>query len=101
MDRNNDNDRFGMPEAAFDAARLVHEGINRAGMLVPTRLIVRTMSPNLLDVALDLWMYESPSELIPSNEQILEVIYELERRPDRLHADVLAIIKSCEAYLDK
>ena len=99
MDRKNARDRFGMSEAAFDSARLAQKGINRAGMFVPTRLMVRTMSLNDLDVALDLWMYESPAELIPSNEQIREVIYELHRRPDHLNPEVCAIIKRCEAYI--
>lgn len=99
MDRNNDSDRFGMPEEVFDSARQAHQGINRAGMFVPTRMMVRTMSLNDLDVALDLWMYESPAELIPSNEQIHEVIYEMHRRLDHLDPKVLAIIKSCEAYI--
>jgi len=99
MNRQNDRDRFGMSEAAFDSARLAHQGIHRAGMFVPTRLMVRTMSPNDLDVALDLWMYESPAELIPSNEQIREVIYELHRRTDHLNPEVCAIIKRCAAYI--
>jgi hypothetical protein len=100
MNRDNDQDRFGMPESAFQAARDAHRGIARMGMFVPTRGDVRTMEVDALATALEEWMHESPSELIPSYEQIREVIYELGRRTDRKTKKVADLMSACLSYLD-
>ncbi|EIL90324.1 hypothetical protein UU9_05949 [Rhodanobacter fulvus Jip2] len=96
------DDRFGMPESAFKAARESHgldSPVFRAGMYVPTRYEVATLSPaKLLPIVVD-WMWESPSELIPNNEQISELRAILLSRPDTAKAEVRELIVACEDYL--
>ncbi|UJJ58378.1 hypothetical protein [Rhodanobacter denitrificans] len=96
------NDRFGMPESAFQAARESH-GLNspvfRAGMYVPTKHEVATLSPaKLLPIVID-WMWESPSELIPNNDQISELRAILLARPDATEPEVCELVVACEDYL--
>ncbi|NMW22964.1 hypothetical protein HFP05_00650 [Rhodanobacter denitrificans] len=96
------NDRFGMPDSAFKAARESH-GLNspvfRVGMYVPTRHEVATLSPaKLLPIVID-WMWESPSELIPNNDQISELRAILLGRSDAAEAEVRELIVACEDYL--
>src|SRR3546814_7595268 len=84
------DDRFGMPASAFKAARESH-GLNspvfRAGMYVPTRHEVATLATaKLLPIVVD-WMWESPSELIPNNDQISQLRAILLGRPDAAEAD--------------
>ncbi|WP_040670360.1 hypothetical protein [Rhodanobacter fulvus] len=96
------NDRFGMPDSAFDAALESHGHDNpvlRAGMDVPMQAEVASLPVEILHPIMIDWMWESPSELIPSNEQIRAVIAILRARPDAKHPDVRALIHSCEAYL--
>lgn len=97
----NDDDRFGMPQSAFQSAHQANADIPRMGMLVPNRAQVRTMSAKELSLVLDFWMYESPAELIPSDDQIRGVITELEERADRQDDEVVALIASCREYLDE
>lgn len=94
-----DDDRFGMPDSAFESARDVHQGIHRSGMHVPTRLEVRTMPTEQLSIVIDLWMSEGPVELIPSYQQIRDVIDELNQRPDLDTAEVAKLIAICKAYV--
>lgn len=96
------HDRFGMPESAFQAARESH-GLNspvfRAGMYVPTRHEAATLSPaKLLPIVVD-WMWESPSELIPNNDQISELRGILLARPDATESEVRELIVACDDYL--
>ncbi len=81
----NDDDRFGMPDSAFEAAGRSH-GFNkpafRVGMYVPTRAEVATLAPNELRQILIGWFYECPTELIPNITQIREVIAILTSRAD-------------------
>lgn len=90
-------DRFGMPESALEAAWEAHRGVLRSGMYVPTRAEVATWPVKRLTAVLMDWMWESPAELIPSNEQIAAVVEVLESRSD---ADTLGeIIAACKEYL--
>jgi len=75
-------DRFGMPESAIRAAMEGHCGILRAGMYVPTREEVGTWPPEKLYSIIVDWLWESPSEIIPTRGQIAEVLAVLEARPD-------------------
>jgi len=90
-------DRFGMPESAIRAAIDAHKGILRAGMYVPTREEVTKWSADRLYNTLMDWMWESPSEIIPNNEQIAEVLAVLEARPDA--EDLSRIIAECREYI--
>ncbi len=93
----NPKDRFGMPESAIRAAREGHKGVIRTGMYVPTREEVATWPPRVLYSIIIDWMWESPAEIIPSNEQIAEVLSVLQARPDReRHASLIA---ECRGYL--
>jgi len=95
-------DRFGMPESAFRAARESHGSDNptiRSGMCVPTRREVAGKPPEWLYPVLIDWMWESPSELIPSNAQIAEVRAVLLARPDAADPAVVRIVAKCGEYL--
>lgn len=96
------DDRFGMPESAFRAARESH-GIDnptiRSGMYVPTRReVADSPAEGLYEVLID-WLWESPSELIPNNEQIAEVKSILLARPDAQGSAVLKLVAECDDYL--
>jgi hypothetical protein len=96
---NDQNDRFGVPDSALLSAAEGHamHGISRTGLYVPTRLEVATMPlENLRPILID-WMWESPSELIPTNHQILEVKKILEERDDScIFAE---LINECAIYI--
>ncbi|MCL2658816.1 MAG: hypothetical protein FWD62_15680 [Betaproteobacteria bacterium] len=56
------------------------------------------MAPETLRPLLIEWLWESPTELIPTNEQIHQVKAELEARPD---ATALApLIEECRRYIE-
>jgi hypothetical protein len=95
-------DRFGIPESAFRAARESHGLDNptiRSGMYVPTRGEVATKSPEWLFQTLIDWMWESPSELIPNSAQIANVRAVLLARPDATDPAIVRIIAECDEYL--
>jgi hypothetical protein len=57
------------------------------------------MSPDdLFSVLID-WMWESPSELIPNNDQILAVREILLSRPDAESPQLLRLIEECDSYI--
>lgn len=98
----NPEDRFGMPEEAFRRAVESHGRNNpliRLGMYVPSRQEVATMPIGSLAEILDYWMWESPTELIPSPTQIQEVRNVLEARPDAAEPETRALIAECEDYV--
>lgn len=70
----------------------------RAGMYVPTRGEVRSMAPETLRPLLMDWLHESPTELIPSTEQISQVKAILEARSDA--AELAGLIEECRAYVE-
>lgn len=94
--------RFGMPDEAFRRAAESHGRDNpmiRWGSYVPTRGEVRTMAPDALLLILDGWIWESPTELIPNRDQIVEVRAVLAARPDASDPEVKEIIELCDDYL--
>lgn len=95
-------DRFGMPASAFKAARESHgldSPVFRMGMYVPTRHEVATLpATQLLPIVID-WMWESPSELIPNNDQIAQLRAILLARPDASDTEIRELIVACEDYL--
>ena len=96
-ERDKNEDRFGMPESAFQAAWEAHRHVLRTGMYVPTRVEVATWPVKKLTAVLVDWMWESPAELISSNEQIAAVVEVLESRDDA--DDVRELIAACREYL--
>lgn len=101
-DPNDPDDRFGMPCSAFEAARRSHApaaGVTRSGMYVPTRREVAEESAEWLrDVLID-WFWESPSELIPTDEQIKAVRSVLSARRDVQDPRVQDLLAECDAAL--
>lgn len=96
------NDRFGVTERQVEAAIESHGKNNpayRMGMYVPTRQEVATMPIDELSILLDLWMWESPSELIPSRAQIAEVRRVVAERPDASTPEGLALLTDCDRYI--
>lgn len=97
------DDRFGVSNDAIRAAMDAHGRDNpifRIGMYVPTRREVVTLAPYDLAMILDCWMWESPTELIPSHDQIRDVRSVLVARPDAETRQVQAMIEECDRYLD-
>ena len=96
------DDRFGMPASAFKAAREshgLHSPVFRIGMYVPTRHEVAALpAAQLLPIVID-WMWESPSELIPNNDQIAQLRALLLARPDASDAEIRELIVACEDCL--
>lgn len=100
--KNDPYDRFGTPDEAFIAARQSHGESNplvRMGMYVPTRHEVATMAPRDLLEVLDLWIWESPIELIPRREQIVQVREVLVSRPDAQDTAVQEVLDLVDDYL--
>lgn len=94
-------DRFGTDEAFRAAVEShgVHNPIVRMGMYVPTREEVATLPISKLADVLDMWMWESPTELIPTAEQIAEVRAILAARGDANLPDMVSLIAECDRYL--
>lgn len=96
------DDRFGMPESAFRAARDSHGPDNpaiRSGMYVPTRREVADAAPTWLYPVLIDWFWECPSELIPSDEQIQEVKAILTARLDVSDPVIASLLTECDDVL--
>lgn len=95
-----EDDRFGVPNDAFTAAGKAHGNAHtmRCGVYVPTRREVRSMSPEELRPLLVDWLWESPSQLIPTSEQVSQVKALLETRPDA--AMLVALIEECRLYIE-
>jgi hypothetical protein len=92
-----DDYRFGFTENDINSEIKEHAGIFRAGCYIPTRLEVMSMPVDDLYFILDGWMWESPSSLIPTRDQIAEVKNVVKERPDQFECKKL--IKSCDAYI--
>ena len=80
-----EDDRFGITEALILEVIRAHRGIIRAGCYVPTRHEVATREPEWLYSVLIDWWWESPTELIPSDEQVAQVVAILRAREDAEH----------------
>lgn len=99
---NEDDDRFGMPASAFEAARESHGHHNpvyRMGMYVPTRHEAATLSPQELYPILIDWIWDSPSELIPDDAQLTELRSILIARPDADDPALQDLIGECDVCL--
>jgi hypothetical protein len=97
------NDRFGMPQEAFEAAKESHgkdTPFLRVGMYVPTRHEVATMDPKDLLEILDFWIWESPTELILREGQIEQVRAVLLRRRDVDDPAVQEVLALVHEYLE-
>lgn len=95
MTRNYDN-RFGY-DTIMHSPAIAETSILRAGSYVPTEDEVKNLSPHILTPVLIEWMWESPSELIPTNEVIERVIILLRSRDD-VH-ELSQLIEECKDYL--
>lgn len=69
-----------------------HRRLIRAGCYVPTRHEVATASPERVHGWLLDWWWESPAELIPTDEQVAAAIEILKRRPDADHPLIQAVL---------
>lgn len=99
---NKDDQRFGMPQSAFDSALKSHgkdSPVIRLGMYVPTRREVATLPIKKLSAIVIDWLWESPSELIPNNDQIEELRAILTARSDAKEPAVLKLLSECDEYL--
>lgn len=76
------NDRFGVPDQLIKDIIKAHRGILRDGCYVPTRHEVATLKPWPLVWMILGWWWESPSELIPTDEQVAACVEILRARPD-------------------
>lgn len=92
MTGKNDNDRFGVPDALIREVIEEHRGLIRIGCYVPTRREVATADPALLGPALHDWWWESPTRLIPTDDQVDEVLAILRGRPDAGAEEIQRII---------
>lgn len=94
-----DDDRFGVPLEALAAAQRAHGSSPalRIGSYVPTRAEVRSLPRAQLRSLLLDWLWESPTELIPTDEQIGQVKSELEARTDA--SEFLDLIDECRRYI--
>lgn len=87
-----EHDRFGVPESRIVEVILQHRGLIRTGCYVPTRAEVAHAAPEqVYGWVLD-WWWESPSELIPTNEQVAAVVDILRSRPDADHPLIQALL---------
>jgi hypothetical protein len=69
----------------------------RAAVRVPTREELSSMSPATLEPILFDWMWESPGEQVPSDEEVHQALHLLLTRPDA--QDCAELIAECRAYL--
>lgn len=87
-----DDDRFGIPTERILEVIRAHRRVIRFGCYVPTRReVAEAGSDWLWGILLD-WWWESPSELIPTDEQVAEVLAILRARPDASSAKIQEII---------
>ena len=96
-----DDDRFGMPNGAFEAALNSHgrdSPVIRAGMYVPTRREVVTLAAATLAAIVIDWMWERPSALIPTNEQIGDLRAILLSRPHADQPGIRQLVAGCDDY---
>jgi len=85
-------DRFGIPEERIIAVIKAHHGVIRDGCCIPTRREVATLDTQRLEWILLGWWWESPTELIPNDQQVADVLAILRARPDAQSAEIQRII---------
>lgn len=86
------DDRFGFTLDDIKAVIEEHGGMIRTGCYVPTRKEVANADPETLCAALLDWWWESPTRLIPSDEQVDAVIEVLLQRADADHPAIQRLI---------
>jgi hypothetical protein len=86
------DDRFGVPDQRIIDVIRAHHSVWRDGCYVPTRAEVAEASPGRLWNWLLGWFWESPSELIPTDAQLAEVVAILRARPDADSPEIQKII---------
>lgn len=96
-----DDERFGVSDADLAAERERHKGIHRSGMHIPTRAEVGSLNPLVLNSILDEWMWESPTLLIPTKDQIKRVMSVLEQRPDVAADEVQELLLMCRRFVSE
>ena len=82
VDNDDPDDRFGVPAQLIIEVMKAHPGMIRDGCYVPTRRQVSSWPAERLWWHLLGWWWESPSELIPTDDQISACIAVLRGRPD-------------------
>lgn len=88
----NPDGRFGVSSKRILDVIRAHNGLIRFGCYVPTRReVAEAPSDWLWGILLD-WWWESPTELIPTGEQVGEVLAILRARPDASSAKIQEII---------
>lgn len=87
-----ETDRFGVPDERIIEVILAHGGMVRDGCYVPTRGEVAEAPAEKLWGWLMGWWWESPAELIPTDEQIADAVAILRARPDAATPDIQKII---------
>ncbi|MFN3726018.1 MAG: hypothetical protein ACK4SZ_06905 [Allosphingosinicella sp.] len=86
------DDRFGIPTERILEVIRAHDGLIRFGCYVPTRReVAEADAAWLWGILLD-WWWESPSELIPTDGQVAEVLAILRTRPDAGSTNIQDII---------
>lgn len=91
-DKEEVEDRFGVPEQLIIAVMKEHRGLIRDGCYVPTKREVATWPPERLWFHLLGWWHESPSILIPTDEQVAACIAVLRNRSDADSPEIQEII---------
>lgn len=86
------SDRFGIPDERIIQVIRAHAGIWRDGCYVPTRAEVAEAPAERLWGWLLGWWLESPTELIPTDAQIADVVAILRARPEAATPDIQRII---------
>ena len=85
-------DRFGVTDQLILEVLHAHKGLIRDGCYVPTRQEVAEAPPEKLWNWLLGWWWESPTELIPTDEQVADVLAVLSARADAATPAIRAII---------
>lgn len=92
VDHSDPDDRFGVPDQLIIDVMKEHSGLIRDGCYVPTRHEVATWAPERLWFHLLGWWHESPSALIPTDEQVAACVAVLRSRPDAESPEIQEII---------
>lgn len=87
-----DQDRFGVAEALIIEVIRKHAGLIRTGCYVPTKGEVAHGSPERVHGWLLDWWWESPTELIPTDDQVAAAVEILKARPDADHPLIQALL---------
>ncbi len=91
-DHPEDDYRFGFTKEDIVAEIMAHKGMIRDGCYVPTSHEVATWpADRLWDILLG-WWHESPSSLIPNDEQVAESVAILRARSDAQSEAIRRII---------